>query len=284
MRIVAHLCPHGLDPGPYRDWSEAHRSEHRWLFDLYAGLFKATHVMFPTESVTRDNDFSPDKLAWFIQEVNERGMIGICWIDKWLWTRDITQAKKRLDFLIKPLLGLNVVWNLSNELDLLWLLHPVDRGQVLENLAIGKAHIMLAKAPESQIWAGGATVDGTTLIGDILCPDVLTWTAWRAIQRGLSGSTVLREVSEDLKTILPHAHRELAMIEAGWSVAHQTGIQAAVLRDCLIAAQAYGVSPGLWLPIDTIHGTRDEVEKRYGLLDGDTAQPRPSVEIWRQYA
>jgi hypothetical protein len=57
-----------------------------------------------------------------------------------------------------------------------------------------------------------------------------------------------------------------------------------VLRDCLIAAQAYGVSPGLWLPIDTVHGTRDEVERRYGLLDGDTAQPRPSVEIWRQYA
>lgn len=286
-RTANYTCPHGLLPGPYSDWGPEHQAEHRWLLDVCATAVKADVVMLPTEAFARSgNGFTPERLSWLATEVGARGMLPCLWLDKWLWVRDLEFIRAWLTALHQVLAPLNPVWNLSSELDLLWLLHPtVQARDVLLNLMLGREHLMALGVPPQQIWAGGATVEGTLILDKLLYPGVLTWTAWRAIQRGLPGGSrgVYTAVLEDLGAIRSGMLRsgEVAMVEAGWSVANGGEMyQAAVLEDALQAARDLGVHPGLWTLVDWPHDQRDPIEAGYGVLDA-AGNARPALEAWR---
>lgn len=289
MKAINYLCPHGLDPGPYAPWTDEHKAEHTWLLGLCQSLFGATHVIIPTESVSRDNSFSPNKLRWLCEQALLYGMTPVVWLDKWLWVDfTIGYIKTRLSQTHEALSGLPFVWNLSSELDLLWLNHPVVARDVLEKLCIGKAHLMALGVRRENIWTGGATVEGTVTIGETVCPGRLTWTAWQAIQRGIATHEVYAAVYEDLDAIIGASHNDLLVVELGWSVAHPVhsgpAWQREVIQDSLDAANRLQVPAGLWLPIDCPHDRRDSVERRYGLLgvDGDGIYPREGLQVWQQ--
>lgn len=285
MRIINHLCPHGLTPGPWNPWDDEHMAEHAWLISLYRPLLRADVVMIPTEAIARaDNSFMWHKAAWMVERIESEGMTAGLWLDKWLYTRAIFSVRARLLEGHRALLSHDVIWNLSNELDLVWLLHDIDKGTFLDNLALAKNHLLNLGVSRDHIWAGGATVEGTKTIADYVAPGMLTWTAWRALQHGLSMDNISDAIAQDVDQ-LP---RPLTAIEVGWSVAALPPrlSQATILEQALRPLREENIDVGLWLPIDTVHETRPEVERRYGLLgvDGERVYRRPGLDVWRDHA
>lgn len=285
MKIICYTCSHGLVPGPYQPWDAAHQDEHRWLLGLCAQELLATHVVLPTEAFTlTNNGFGMDKLAWLCAEVRGQGMTPVVWVDKWLWNRDIGTIRQWLSEAYAAAHPHNPCWNLSNELDLLWLLPPmVDKRDVLQKLAMGKEHLLALGMSPSALWAGGATVEGTLALDALLSPAVLTWTAWRAVLRSVAGGQVYQAVAEDLAAIRAGMLRpgSLAAIEIGWSEASGGDQQQAnVMKAALVAAKDHGVTPGLWTGIDWPHDQRDPVESNYGVLNEGGA-PKPALQVWK---
>lgn len=290
MRIVCYTCPHGLVPGPYADWDDDHQAEHRWLLDVVAGPLGATHVVLPTEAFARsDNGYSHDKLLWLALEARERGMTPVLWADKWLYAYGDTEIARWLEMARDATQTAEPCWLLVSEGDLLWQLHPMSQRTVLQALMAGKEELLACGVRPADIWAGGATTEGTLAIDAALCPGVLCWTAWRAIQRGLQAEgqqqAVYREVLSDLGAIQRgrlHPGGQLAVIELGWSCANGgPEVQARVVEQAAAAARDLGAAPGLWTPIDWPHDERNATERAYGVLDA-TGQPRPALAAWRQ--
>lgn len=289
MIIVCYTCPHGLDPGPYADWSAEHQAEHRWLLDVVAGPLGATHVVLPTEAFARrDNGYSHEKLQWLALEARERGLTTVVWLDKWMYAYGDREIARWLELAHEATAAAEPCWLLVSEGDLLWQLHPMSSRTVLRGLAVAKGELLERGVGAERLWAGGATVEGTLAIDRMVCPAVLTWTAWRAIQRGLAAEgqqIVYREVLADVGAIQRgrlHAGT-LAVIELGWSVANGgEQVQAAVVEQACAAARDLGAAPGLWTVIAWPHDVRNgPVEAQYGVIDS-AGQPRPALAAWQQ--
>lgn len=289
MRVVCYTCPHGLVPGPYAEWTEEHQAEHQWLLDVCAGPLGASHVVLPTEAFARrNNGYSHDKLLWLALEARERGMTPVVWADKWLYARDEREVTAWLGAAHDATAAADPCWLLVSEGDLLWQLHPMSQDTVLRALVVGKLVLLERGVSPARIWAGGATVAGTLAVDRALCPGVLTWTAWRAIQRGLAAEgqqAVYSEVLADLGAIRRerlHPAGQLAVIELGWSVANGgEQVQAAVVEQACAAARDIGAAPGLWTVISWPHDRRNQTEREYGILDA-AGQPRPALAEWRR--
>ncbi|MBI4496321.1 MAG: hypothetical protein HY689_00245 [Chloroflexi bacterium] len=312
MRIVNHSCPHGLVPGPYHEageytW-EDHQQEHRWLLDVETTALRADHVVLPTEAITYPrNGFTFDKLRWLASEVRARGARPAVWIDKWLYSRTLMDVLAWVRKAVKATQDLEPVLNLGQELDLLWLLHPgVERRHVLQNLVLAREEALALGMPLRDVWAGGATVEGTVEIDEVVAPGVLTWTGYRATERGIPSGRhgVTTAVIHDLAQIQAGRTRPgpLAAVEIGWSSQNVSQghealflseeerrdlspegrrqmVQARILREQLIGVREAGAAPGLWTGASWTHDTRNLAESGYGVLDPEGA-PKLALETW----
>ncbi len=282
MKIVNYLCPHGLNPGPYQDWSAGHKAEHSWLLDVLKNTFKATHVCMPTEAKSYfKNDFTPGKLAWMCEQIAGRNMTPIIWMDKWTWTLD--NAHDWINETHQATHHTNPVWLLGSEMDLAW--KDVGPFAYLNRVWQAKVQLLDMGVDIKNIWAGGSTGLSSDYINSAVCPGKIAWTVWAAILSALSQNiSVFVEIAGQIDNLRPETRDKLIMIEAGWSAANGGDEnQDNILRSCLYAAAKNKTPVGLWLPIDTVHETRETVEKKYGLLgvdDSGSIYERPALASW----
>lgn len=286
MRVVCYTCPHGLVPGPYADWNAEHQAEHAWLLDVCAHVLLGSHVVIPTEAFGQwHTDFAWHKLAWMCEQARQRYMVPVVWADKWLWTRPMGEVRRWWAEAWRSLEDYNPALLLASEVDLLWELHNASRRDVLQKLCLAREHLADLGVHPVALWAGGATVEGTLQVDRALCPGVLTWTAWRAVQRGLERGNVYSAVLEDVATLRrERAHAgEVCAIEVGWSEAlGGTEHQARVLWDAVQAVRDVGATPGLWTTVDWPHDLRSgDVETNYGVLREDGTE-KPALREWQR--